>query len=72
MCISGFFADLQGKCKKLPQFCSQVDSQTQRCTQCNANGQLKGDTCVDKNCQIFDSEGSCLACLKSFQFGQFG
>ena len=71
-CISGFFADMAGICQKLPPFCNQVDAQSRRCTQCSANGLMKGDSCVDKNCQIFDNAGSCLACLNRFQFGKFG
>ena len=71
-CIEGYYADTKGVCQKLPPFCNQIDPQGKRCTQCTPNGLLQGDNCVDKNCQIFDSSGSCLACLSNFQFGQLG
>jgi hypothetical protein len=71
-CISGFFADQEGRCQKLPAFCQQIDPNSYACTQCSPNGVMKDGSCVDKNCQIFDSEGSCLACLSSFMFGQLG
>jgi hypothetical protein len=71
-CIDGYFADPLGRCQRLPPFCSQVDPRTYACLQCSPNGLMKGTGCVDKNCQIFDGEGGCLACLRSFSFGQLG
>jgi len=54
-CVDGFFSDAVGKCQRLPPFCNQVDRINYQCTQCSPNGLMKGSTCVDKNCQIFDS-----------------
>ena len=71
-CIDGFFADNNGVCQILPFFCTQFDPNTNTCVQCNPNGVMKSGVCVDKNCQIFDAEGSCLACLQSYVFGNFG
>lgn len=72
LCVDGFFSDIKGRCQKLPPFCNQIDPNTFACTQCNNNGVMKNGNCVDKNCQIFDNEGSCLACLHAYQFGKFG
>lgn len=72
MCIDGFFADNGGVCQTLPLFCLQFDANTNTCVQCNSNGVMKNGICVDKNCLIFDTEGSCLACLPNYVFGNFG
>lgn len=71
-CVDGFFADINGACLQLPPFCMQIDPASYTCTLCSSNGVMKGRTCVDKNCQIFDVDGNCLACLSSFQFGRLG
>lgn len=72
LCNEGYFSDGGGACQPLPLFCMQYDPISNTCTQCNANGVMKNGGCVDKNCQIFDLRGNCLACLQNYQFGNFG
>jgi hypothetical protein len=48
------------------------DSINNQCQQCRDNGLMRNQSCVDKNCQIFDTEGGCLACITSYQFNSFG
>jgi len=71
-CNDGFFTDKNGVCQVLPFFCNQFDPITNTCTLCKENGVMRNGVCVDKNCQFFDTEGSCLACLQSYVFGNFG
>lgn len=71
-CLDGFFADNNGVCQILPSFCFQFDPTNNVCVQCNSNGVMKSGVCIDKNCQIFDTEGNCLACLQSYIYSIFG
>lgn len=72
LCTNGSYADNSGICRSLPVFCAVYDTVNNQCQQCNDNGLMKIGTCVDKNCQIFDELGSCLACIPSYQFNSFG
>jgi hypothetical protein len=72
LCNNGSYANANGVCQSLPVFCAVYDSNSNQCQQCNDNGLMKNGACVDKNCQIFDLDGGCLACITSYQFNSFG
>lgn len=72
LCTNGSYADPNGACRALPVFCAAYDSASSQCLQCRDNGLMRSGSCVDKNCQIFDEAGGCLACIASYQFSSFG
>ena len=72
LCTNGSYADQNGVCRDLPAFCAVYYSLNNQCQQCQDNGMMKNGNCVDKNCQIFDLQGGCLACITSYQFNSFG
>lgn len=72
LCTNGSYANKDGVCKSLPPFCALYDTANNQCQQCQDNGLMRNGNCVDKNCQIFDLEGGCLACIASYKFNSFG